>query len=507
MDSQQLDLYRRIQVFSFDQEGAQLSFSKRLAKDNSWSLVYTRRVIDEYKKFTFLAVAAGHPVSPSDQVDQVWHLHLSYTRSYWQEFCPKILQTPLHHEPTRGGSSEQLKFDKWYSQTLESYEQFFGEAPPIDIWPSPKIRFGQDLHFVRINVQENWVLPKLDWKTLFKIRPRRVEMLPLLFVFSFAVTSCQVVSGFPNPINLTGPEFLTFYILIGIVGIALASSLRFELRLPSNAISRRFNNLSNYEVAFLAGGKSQMIGTAIISLEQQGYIEVVTKQLDVTVYTWEKLVPKKNTAYTWEKLVLKKTFDNICDPVEKLVAQDIVAVDGAIKRVFQMSSIEYGIRDRLQKLGLVLSDNQSLKAQIYPSLIMLSLLGIGLLKVFVGISRDKPVGFLLMCMVVLLIFGIRFFVKPYRSRYGDRVLNDLIARSQKLKKANSSDSQFPLAFALFGGIALASDKSWIPPDQTFRFNRLTSSSSGRDGGYGGECDGGGGGCGGGGCGGCGGCGG
>ena len=494
MDSQQVALYRRIQAFSFDQPDTQLSFSKRLARDNGWSLTYTQRVIDEYKKFAFLAVAAGHPVTPSDQVDQVWHLHLSYTRSYWQEFCPKILQTPLHHEPTRGGSSEQLKFDKWYSQTLESYEQFFGKAPPIDIWPPPKIRFGRDLHFVRVNVQQNWVLPrvllKAYWKTLFKIRPRQVEMLPLLFVFSLAVTSCQVISGLPNPINFTGSEFLKFYILIGIIGIALASWLRFELRLPCDATAQQFNNLSNYEVAFLAGGNSRMIGTAIISLVQQGYVEVVTKRLLFLT--------------TRRKLVLKKTVDNTCDPVEKLVAQDIVAVDGAIEQVFQRSiSIEDGIRDHLQQLGLVLSDNQSLKAQIYPSLIMLSLLGIGVLKMFVGISRDKPVGFLIMCMGGLLMFGMRFFAKPYRSRYGDRVLNDLIASSKHLKIANSSNSQLPLAFALFGGTVLASDSALADLHQM-----LASSGGGSYGDSGcGSSGCGGSGCGGSGCGGCGGCGG
>ena len=98
MDYQHIELYRRIQAFSLDQPNTQLSFSKRLARDNSWSTDYASRVIEEYKKFVLLAVVAGHPVTPSDQVDQVWHLHLSYTRSYWEEFCPKILQTTLHQD-------------------------------------------------------------------------------------------------------------------------------------------------------------------------------------------------------------------------------------------------------------------------------------------------------------------------------------------------------------------------------------------------------------------------
>lgn len=50
--------------------GVNLTFSQRLARDNCWSLNYAQRVIKEYKKFAFLAVCAGHPVTPSDQVDQ-----------------------------------------------------------------------------------------------------------------------------------------------------------------------------------------------------------------------------------------------------------------------------------------------------------------------------------------------------------------------------------------------------------------------------------------------------
>ncbi|MFN7895442.1 MAG: hypothetical protein ACK535_03795 [Cyanobacteriota bacterium] len=39
--------------------------------------------------FLFLAVEAGHPVSPSRPVDLAWHQHLLDTRRYWQEFCPR----------------------------------------------------------------------------------------------------------------------------------------------------------------------------------------------------------------------------------------------------------------------------------------------------------------------------------------------------------------------------------------------------------------------------------
>jgi uncharacterized protein (TIGR04222 family) len=464
MNFQQTELYKRIQAFALDRPDSQLSFSQRLAKDNGWSLGYIQRVIEEYKKFIFLAVAAGHPVTPSDQIDQVWHLHLTYTRLYWQEFCPKILQTTLHHEPTRGGSSEQLKFGSWYSKTLESYEQFFGHIPPIDIWPKPKDRFGRDLHFIRINTQQSWVLSKPNFTVSFKPQLRKIGIFTFLVFLSLMITSCQIISQIPNPMNFTGPEFLTFYISLVVMGIALAAWLRFSLCLVSGNINQQ-PDLNTYEIAFLAGGNHRLIMAAITSLVKQGYVEVLKEG----------------------KLVVTGKIDAIADPVEKAVAQDILGTDGAIKQVFQNSTgMKDSIRSRLEQLGLFPSDAQALKAQIYPSLIVVILLGIGLCKMAVGISRDKPVGLLLICIFGLLVLGAGFFVKPQRqrSRYGEIIFNDLTNRLQHLKTANSSDSELVLAVALFGATVLMGDTALADLYQMLTPTAVAS--SGGDGGSGGS---------------------
>jgi len=504
MNFQQIELYKRIQAFALDRPDSQLSFSQRLARDNGWSSGYTQRVIEEYKKFIFLAVAAGHPVTPSDQIDQVWHLHLTYTRLYWQEFCPKILQTTLHHEPTRGGSSEQLKFGSWYSKTLESYEQFFGHIPPIDIWPKPKDRFGRDLHFIRINTQQSWVLSKPNFTVSVKPQLRKIGIFTFLAFLSLMITGCQIISQIPNPMNFTGPEFLTFYISLGVMGIALAAWLRFSLCLVSTNTKQQ-PDLNTYEIAFLAGGNHRLIMAAITSLVKQGYVEVLKE--------------KSPFGRTQSKLVVTGKIDAIADPVEKAVAQDILATDGAIEQVFRKSTgMKDSIRARLEQLGLFLSDAQAFKAQIYPSLIVVILLGIGLCKMAVGISRDKPVGLLLICIFGLLVLGARFFVKPQRSRYGEIIFKDLRNRLQPLKTANSSDSELVLAVAFFGATVLMADTALADLYQMLTPTAVASSgsdggsggSSGSDGGSGGGSDGGSGGSDGGsdgGCGGCGGCGG
>ena len=159
MRDEDIELWRRIAHFQIDSGRERLSFLARLARDNGWTLAYAGGALQEYKRFCFLAVSAGHPVTPSDEVDQVWHLHLLYTRSYWGEFCRKALQTELHHGPTEGGGAEREKFTDWYTRTLESYERAFGTAPPRAYWPTPGERMA-GIRFERVDRDRFWVLRK-----------------------------------------------------------------------------------------------------------------------------------------------------------------------------------------------------------------------------------------------------------------------------------------------------------------------------------------------------------
>ncbi|MDB6065553.1 MAG: hypothetical protein JWR26_1761 [Pedosphaera sp.] len=102
MNTKHAALLERLESFQLDSPEAALPFSARLARENNWFPAHAARVIKEYKRFAFLAIVAGHPVSPSEDVDQAWHLHLTFSENYWKVFCPQILGSPLHHHPTRG---------------------------------------------------------------------------------------------------------------------------------------------------------------------------------------------------------------------------------------------------------------------------------------------------------------------------------------------------------------------------------------------------------------------
>ncbi|MDH5630471.1 MAG: TIGR04222 domain-containing membrane protein, partial [Gammaproteobacteria bacterium] len=153
-------LYSDIESFEIGEKNIVLSFSTRLSRENDWSSSYSERVIKEYKKFIYLCCVSNQQLTPSDQVDQVWHLHLAYTQSYWNEMCRKVLKTDIHHGPTKGGGKETNKYKQQYLFTTNFYEKEFGEEPPKDIWPNVTHRFENADKFIRINESEFWIVKK-----------------------------------------------------------------------------------------------------------------------------------------------------------------------------------------------------------------------------------------------------------------------------------------------------------------------------------------------------------
>jgi hypothetical protein len=152
-------VWHRLAICTIGPTDASLDFASRLARENGWSAAHAARVIEEYKRFCFLAATCAGEVTPSDAVDQVWHLHLTYSRDYWQHFCPEVLGSELHHGPTRGGEGERGRFFEQYARTLKLYEQAFGPAP-ADIWPDAARRLLDDPRARRVHPRDGLIVPR-----------------------------------------------------------------------------------------------------------------------------------------------------------------------------------------------------------------------------------------------------------------------------------------------------------------------------------------------------------
>lgn len=265
MTPEQQELWQRICDYSLDEPDAAFPFSAKLARENRWSGAFGRRATEEYKRFCFLASAAGHPVSPSEVVDQVWHLHLMYTDAYWNHFCKRVLKRPLHHHPSKGGGSEWAKFEDWYEKTLDSYRSLFESEPPADKWPDPLSNRKARHHFVRIDRAKHWILPKPG---------RRHAVVSLILAVLLIAFGCAQQSAGSNPLEMAGPDFLLFYCEMVLTAIIVGLLVRWVVRFPAGGDTTVANKLDPFEVAYLNGGPSLAVNTAIASLAFARQLEV-----------------------------------------------------------------------------------------------------------------------------------------------------------------------------------------------------------------------------------------
>ncbi|ABD56218.1 glycine-rich domain-containing protein [Jannaschia sp. CCS1] len=126
------ELWARLQSHGFDGPGS-APFSVKLARAERWSPAFTARVIEEYRRFLYLTQVSARQVTPSQIVDAAWHMHLTYTRDYWDVLCPDVIGKPVHHQPC-AGEEEMPRYRDQFAATKALYEAEFSAEPPADIW-------------------------------------------------------------------------------------------------------------------------------------------------------------------------------------------------------------------------------------------------------------------------------------------------------------------------------------------------------------------------------------
>ncbi len=506
MDSQKNMIWQRIEEHVFDDPESSHPFSTRLAKENDWSRAKTARVIYEYRRFLLLAATAGHPVSPSDEVDQAWHLHLLYTRNYWDQMCKTVLEMPLHHEPSRGGAHEQGKFQDWYAKTLSSYQSIFNQLPPADIWPADAGHAHHD--FKRIDTHSNWIIPKM------KLMQTAVVAILFIAIIAFA-SGCESVASaaqtplaqlkVDNPFDYRGSDFLNFYLVI--LGMAVATAMLFRWQAKNSATSMTSDpNLDPTQIGYLRAKGAGAVRTAITSLVHRGKLK-----FDTLAKRFEAVAKPDSSDSMLEQSILQycQTPRRI-DQIERASSTNLIDIDRSL--------VETGL--------LVPTHHRNLSN--IGTLLIVGVLIAGIVKIIVGLQRDRPVGFLVLaCFATLVILIVLRALPVFRSRAGDRYFNELKAKnspnSMPVDRQQTADSggampvyahdpmPIYLMYALYGNSMLHHDPTTAQLNNVFQSNDASNavsfgsdtSSSGDSGGSD-SGDSGGGDSGGSGCGGCGG---
>ena len=91
--------------------------------------------VEEYLKFLILKARKkdlnATKLSPSGEVDAIWHCHLLDTRDY-METCSYLLTYMIHHNPD--GGNDATAQERRLSRTREYYREIFGYRPSPDFW-------------------------------------------------------------------------------------------------------------------------------------------------------------------------------------------------------------------------------------------------------------------------------------------------------------------------------------------------------------------------------------
>jgi uncharacterized protein (TIGR04222 family) len=299
-----------------------------------------------------------------------------------------------------------------------------------------------------------------------------------------------------SPFDLNAADFLTLYWSLAAVAIVGGGIMR-RYFAGETVVPEQDEDPTPYEVACLAGGGARAVHAAIAQLCQDGFVSVDARSGDVSLVAPGDVAGRP--------------------PIEQAVLRAV-----AVQSPAKMSAVEAAcapavadLEAALRGKGLLLRAERARLGWLVPSLAFAFVQLLGLIRFVVGLSRHKPVGFLVVSWLIVGFIGAKFFSrKLYRTRRGDAVLAGLRARYEALQRQAAATGEagapspvfaslaLPLAVGVFGYSILAG----TPADSMYQRMRNTGSgdiiSSSTDSSS--SSDGGGDGGGGGGCGGCGG---
>lgn len=308
-----------------------------------------------------------------------------------------------------------------------------------------------------------------------------------------------------NPFDLTGPEFLLFYLAWGVGGLLLAGWMRSSWlhKFESPAGAHRWipgdypQDSEAYAVALLRGGPQEAVRTLLARLVTGGFAVAA-----------DGVIQKIPTGGAAPDLL----------PIER---KALAALGGSQSVNDTLFSIETAVEPELRAMendlerqGLVLSTEQKKALRNLQILALLLIVGLGVTKLAVAIAREKTNIVFLLILLALYTLAVALVLKPPRLAPAGRLYLEWLQEShEELKRrvANGSTgeiSDLTLAAALYSTTILpvmADLNGWGTRRRREEGDGGAAAIDGGGGSGGGDGGGGdGGGCGGGGCGGCGG---
>jgi uncharacterized protein (TIGR04222 family) len=367
--TEHISLWNKIQRFEFDDSRATITFSKKLADQQRWSASYTQRVIEEYRRFIFLCCISPNGASPSKAVDEAWHLHLTYTQSYWNAFCKNTLGKDIHHNPSSGGEQEDHKHTNWYAETLSLYAAVFYAPPPADIWPPPVKQEKAPA--------QSLSMPEEPYKTGMGMTMIVVILLLFPFVINYAIT--RIVF----PFFLTGPQFLLFYGMLVAAALLVHYLMRQDrlLFMKKTVDAVPLDDLNIFQLTHFVYGKERALQTGLVDMYRRELVSIEER----------KIVGHQNKYRAPEKE------DNPLIPALLVNHDESWAYYTDIATWYRKQLF---VHPAIEKIFRLSEENEPRRKRY---LVILIVLCIGLARILQGWFNDRPVVFLFLEVIALVV--------------------------------------------------------------------------------------------------------
>ena len=418
-------LLQRIEAFGFNAPDEPLAFESRLADDHGWTLGYALAVAEEYRRFLVLTQIAGRAVSPSPDVDEAWHLHLTRTAHY-EAFCTEVFGRFLHHAPARAG--EGAKHREMYEATEVAYRAAFAFTPPPVTWP----RADQPLARQAV-AAPGWTVP---WALR---EGARLGAAAVLLAVLVGVVLQRL--GVLHPLQHIGPFAFLGGALLATVALGW---LGLRAGIPPKEATAR-DRLEPHEAAWFTGGAPRMAMTAIAALTERGIL----------------LPPGKASERGARPLIpVNRTVQPVClHPAEAVCLA--VATDAGLRFTDACSALQplaFEVERRLVAAGIARDPAALPQPRARALAGMVLLLAVEVERIVRGLNGSRPIGFLVLLTLAGIALALLLARRPSRgSARSERVLRPLRQTAGKRAKAPRSGQALAFGVALIGGTVLAED--------------------------------------------------
>lgn len=122
-------LWDRIRIAPLPLSAARNEFHEALAYQIDLPIFEAREVVEEYRRFLYLAVTTDEHRVPSEPVRKAWAMH-AHSPEY-ADFCAGVLKAQLAFDD----GSRRFGANAAYRRTVEAYVREFRQLPPAAIWP------------------------------------------------------------------------------------------------------------------------------------------------------------------------------------------------------------------------------------------------------------------------------------------------------------------------------------------------------------------------------------